>query len=273
MEACQPPKPPTLRAKIVHTSKIIMAYASYGKDEPPIIDTPHVMQQLEERFFQLATPDLESLRNRDDNELHNIRKNLCDVERENAGLSLDVQRLESELDTIKAWTQTLERKNRIKTIVLSEAEAVRAQLQALQTTIEKKDAELATLNANATKAAQEALRTRARIQTLKTTNSELTMKNATLERSLSDANDRLNSANISQSSFNELHSMLTVQKNVSAELAIENDRLEEAQASNAQILKSREEEIAFYEAKLSNVECDLEEALASAWQDRNRYVP
>jgi uncharacterized protein YceH (UPF0502 family) len=81
-----------------------MAYLAYGKDGPPVTDTPHVMQQLEERFFQLATCDLESLSNGNDRELHNIRKKLSDVERENAGLSLDVQRLESELDTVKAWT-------------------------------------------------------------------------------------------------------------------------------------------------------------------------
>jgi Glu-tRNA(Gln) amidotransferase subunit E-like FAD-binding protein len=139
-------------------------------------------------------------------------------------------------------------------------------------TTEKKYAELATLNTNVTKEAQEALRARARIQTLKTTNSELTTKNAVLEGKLSGANDRLNSANISQSSINELHNMLTIQKNVSAGLVVENDRLKEAQANNAQMLKSREEETAFYKAKLSNVEYDLEEALASAWQDRDRYV-
>jgi hypothetical protein len=139
-----------------------------------------------------------------DEEVFKLEMKLLWAERKCIDLDRTNQEERKARVAVEAQLRALQSNGSDLTIAVSEAEELRATVQALEITVGRKDAEVLVVQSAAITAVQDADSSRVQLRTSQVENRRLENKVDTLERALSDANIRSSSSSISQAVINEL---------------------------------------------------------------------
>ncbi|CAN9234362.1 hypothetical protein CUC08_Gglean010849 [Alternaria sp. MG1] len=233
-----------------------MAYAHSDDDDTYAGMHPSRQQ----RYQMLSSSTVASEDNASDSDeerdLFRLRFKLSVADRKNSDLEVEVQRLQSEIDTVKALNQNLEQEKATHTTTTSEAEALRAQMEVLEAALEHKDVELADI----TGAAQGISHSCARPQN---SYDRLIVKLAAVRGDVHVAEQELDEAT-SQSSDNTASQGRIA--DLQRKLAVEEDKVARLTKANKLLTEQRsasEADAEFFRARLSNLEAEVQESRVS----------
>jgi len=130
----------------------------------------------------------------DEKDLFKLSLQLLVADRKNSDLERELQRSQHAVAMVRASNRNLQQTNALNVAAASEAEALRAKVEALETSAAEKDLELEATRHDVTVAVQDAENTHARLRSSQDHNSRLERKVRSLESELSEANIRSNKA-------------------------------------------------------------------------------
>ena len=144
----------------------------------------------------------------DEKDLFELRLQLVVADRKNSDLERKLQRSQHAVAMVRASNRNLQQTNALNVAAASEAEALRAKVEALENSAAEKDSELKATRHDVTVAVQDAENTHARLRSSQDHNSRLERKVRSLESELSEANIRSNKAAMSQAEVDDLRTQL-----------------------------------------------------------------
>ncbi|KAI4651923.1 hypothetical protein J4E93_002119 [Alternaria ventricosa] len=144
----------------------------------------------------------------DEKDLFRLNLDLTVAQYKNSDLERKLQQSQGVVAMLRASNKNLQQTNVLNVAAVSEAEVLRARVEALQTSDTEKESELEATRHDATAAVQDAENTHARLRSSQDHNSRLERRVGSLERELSEANIRSNEAAMSQAEVGDLRTQL-----------------------------------------------------------------
>ena len=144
----------------------------------------------------------------DEKDLFKLSLQLAVADRKNSDLERELQRSHHAVAMVRASNRNLQQKNTLNVAVASEAEALRAKVEALETSAAEKDSGLEATQHDVTVVVHDADNTHARLHSSQDYNSRLERNVRPLESEFSEADIRTNEAAMSQAEVDDLRTQL-----------------------------------------------------------------
>ncbi|RAR08775.1 hypothetical protein DDE82_002064 [Stemphylium lycopersici] len=252
-----------------------MAYTSVDGDVGDTDLSPEWFRKIEEHLSGKNTSSDTHPLNEDVKKPGHIKKHRSPSEVKIDELQLDIQRIKSDADTLRAYNRNLERDNTKNVFAVSEVSRLRAEVAALTEVLVKADAEEFLLKrstadaSNATqKATREAAQARIQVESFQNSNGHFIVESSTLRRKLeearAEARTHLSETTRCEALVKELQENLNTKQRESDELGDKNRQLIASQNASEEKSKDNEVKASFLRNKLENVEHEFQEARFSA---------